>query len=58
MQRGARFAFCEMRTVQRGARFFGCRSAPMQCGARFDLRDVPFGVPCWGKSGCQKRYKT
>ena len=30
----------------------------MQRGARFVIRKVPFAVPCWVKSGRQKRYKT
>ena len=30
----------------------------MQRRARFLILDVPFGVPCCVKSGCQKRYKT
>ena len=50
MQRGARFAFCEMRAMQRGARFFCRRSAPMQRGARFVILEVPSWVPCWVKS--------
>ena len=49
MQRGARFAFCEMRAMQRGARFFCRRSAPMQRGARFVILEVPSRVPCWVK---------
>jgi hypothetical protein len=49
MQRGARFAFCEMRAMQRGARFFCRRSAPMQRGARFVILEVPSWVPCWVK---------
>ena len=49
MQRGARFAFCEMRAMQRGTRFFCRRSAPMQRGARFVILEVPSWVPCWVK---------
>ena len=30
----------------------------MQRGVRFVILEVPFGVPCWVKSGRQKRYKT
>ena len=49
MQRGARFAFCEMRAMQRGARFFCRRSAPMQRGARFVILEIPSWVLCWVK---------
>ena len=49
MQRGARFAFCEMRAMLRGTRFFCRRSAPMQRGARFVILEVPSWVPCWVK---------
>ena len=30
----------------------------MQHGARFVILKVPFGVPCWVKSGRQKCYKS
>ena len=44
--------------MQRGARLAISPNAPMQRGARFVILEVPFGVPCWVKSGRQKRYKT
>ena len=43
--------------MQRGARFAFSRSAPMQGGVRFVILKVPLAVPCWVKSGRQKRYK-
>jgi len=37
MQRGIRFAFCDMLPMQCGARFAFCRSAPMQLRTSFAL---------------------